>query len=327
MKTRTIPLLPVSFGTIGRCLLKGLLAVSFGVLPFQDALAAYPDVDHVFVFVLENKGLKEIIGNPDAPYINRLSRRHALFTNYHAMAHPSLPNYVALISGKTGKTFTDDPHLRFSEPTVVEAMENRGMAVRGYFQAMPAPGFLEDAYPPSNPLYVLKHNPFFLFDRMRDNPGWRRRVVPLEQLTDDLGKGRVPRLSFIVGDLCHDMHGGTACPDNAKASLIRAGDRFIKTWVERIRGSMAWRGRSVIFITWDEGRYTLVQRVKHAIRKPRGWGGRVPFLAVKSYGSGPVLVTEYEDHRTFVDTLGALFKVNYPGEPSHPNVFPERLFR
>lgn len=327
MKRRAAPSSPVSFGTIGRCLLTALLALSFGTLPFREAFAAYPDVDHVFVFVFENKGLKEIIGNPAAPFVNRLSDRHALFTNYHAMAHPSLPNYVALISGRTGRTFTDDPHLRFSEPTVVEAMENRGMSVRGYFQAMPFPGFLGDAYPPSNPLYVLKHNPFFLFDRMREDPAWRRRVVPLEQLKEDLQKGRVPRLSFIVGDLCHDMHGGSACPDNSKAALIKAGDRFLKTWVERIRGSMAWHGRSVIFITWDEGRYTFIQRVKHSIRKTLGWGGRVPFLVVESFGSGPVLVTDYEDHRTFVDTLGALFKVNYPGEPSHPTVFPEQLFR
>lgn len=309
------------------CLLIFALALFLDSGMSPAAFASYPEIDHVFVFVFENKGLREIVGSPDAPFINRLSARHVLFTDYHAMAHPSLPNYVALISGRTGTTYSDDPKLRYSFPTVVEAMVRAGVSVRGYFQAMPSPGFLGAEYPAERPLYVLKHNPFFLFGRMRDDHDWQRRIVPIERLSDDLRSGHVARFSFVIGDLCHDMHGGVACPDNSKAALIRAGDRFLETWVEKIRMSGIWNGRNVIFITWDEGRYTFVQRVKSAIKKKRGWGGRVPFLAVKSFSDGPARVTDYEDHRTFVDTLGALFKANYPGEPSHPVLFPERLFR
>ena len=55
----------------------------------------------VVVVVMENKDFADVIGSPDAPYINALARRYALATGYYGVAHPSLPNYLALLSGST----------------------------------------------------------------------------------------------------------------------------------------------------------------------------------------------------------------------------------
>src|SRR3954451_4453471 len=56
-------------------------------------------LDRVAVLVLENRSYEQIIGNPSAPYLNKLARRGALATHYYAVTHPSLPNYLALTTG------------------------------------------------------------------------------------------------------------------------------------------------------------------------------------------------------------------------------------
>jgi hypothetical protein len=40
-----------------------------------------------------------IIGNPAAPFLNKLASEGMRFTNYDAVDHPSEPNYLALFSG------------------------------------------------------------------------------------------------------------------------------------------------------------------------------------------------------------------------------------
>ena len=65
-----------------------------------------PNFSHVFVIVMENREYTDVIENPAAPYINRLANHYALATNYTAVAHPSLPDYMALTSGDT--FFTTD---------------------------------------------------------------------------------------------------------------------------------------------------------------------------------------------------------------------------
>ena len=60
-----------------------------------------PSFDRVVVVVFENKEFDQVIGSPDAPAFRSLARRYALMTNYRAVAHPSLPNYLALVSGST----------------------------------------------------------------------------------------------------------------------------------------------------------------------------------------------------------------------------------
>ncbi|MFN2497318.1 MAG: hypothetical protein ABR608_15675 [Pseudonocardiaceae bacterium] len=60
-----------------------------------------PTPAHVVVLVLENKDAAAVIGSPNASYITSLTQRGALFTNSHALTHPSQPNYLALFAGDT----------------------------------------------------------------------------------------------------------------------------------------------------------------------------------------------------------------------------------
>ncbi len=43
-----------------------------------------PAFDHIFVVIMENHGYDEIIGGPDAPYLNQLADRYGVATNARA---------------------------------------------------------------------------------------------------------------------------------------------------------------------------------------------------------------------------------------------------
>ncbi len=283
---------------------------------------------HVVIFVLENKGYRDIIGSPDAPFINRLARHNILLTGYHALAHPSLPNYVAMLSGRTDGVHSDNPALRFSDPTIAESLVRKGYSVKGYFQSLPESGYKGNDFPPGKPLYVIRHNPFYLFGKIRADAQWKNRVVPIGDLPEDLGQGRLPALSFVIGDLCHDMHGGGGCPPGRKKDLVRAGDRFVEKWVEKIRRSSVWdKDRTLIIVTWDEGRYPIWQRVRDGLgRRPvRGAGGRVPFVAVSSRDGAPHRYEGYFDHRSLVQSLAHFFHIVSP-VPASVKPLPREIF-
>src|SRR5438552_616488 len=53
----------------------------------------------IFTIVLENHDYAEIVGSSNAPYINSLIAMGGLATNYKDTNHPSLPNYLHMISG------------------------------------------------------------------------------------------------------------------------------------------------------------------------------------------------------------------------------------
>ena len=62
--------------------------------------ASVPQPRRVAVLVLENRSYEQVIGRADAPFLNRLAHRYALATNYFAVGHRSLPNYIALTGGE-----------------------------------------------------------------------------------------------------------------------------------------------------------------------------------------------------------------------------------
>ncbi len=58
-----------------------------------------PQLDHVFVIMMENHGYDQVIGNPSAPFINAEAASANLATNYFGVGHPSLTNYLETVGG------------------------------------------------------------------------------------------------------------------------------------------------------------------------------------------------------------------------------------
>src|SRR5690349_18908962 len=59
--------------------------------------------EHVVWIWFENHSYGEVIGSRAAPFFTRmLAPECGLATNYHALGHPSLPNYIGATSGLSG---------------------------------------------------------------------------------------------------------------------------------------------------------------------------------------------------------------------------------
>jgi hypothetical protein len=152
----------------------------------------------------------------------------------------------------------------------------------GYFTDVTAP---PDALGGLLKLYAAKHNPFVYFKSVQEGKDRRNslaNVVGFEGksgLYDDLRTGRVPNLSFIAPNQCNDQHGrgngGSQCAfdpvtDGSQAglnpALIYVGDLTLRTLVEAIHASPAWReGHSAIVTLWDENDYSFVPNLNQVL--------------------------------------------------------------
>lgn len=214
---------------------------------------------HVFVIMMENTGSDALIGNPNAPFTNYLIATAGYAANYFGVTHPSQPNYIAATSGATNGV-PDDNDITVSVPNIVDQLEAHHKSWKGYMQSFSlCTNPLEHAC--GNQLYERKHNPFVSYQDVQSSPARLDNIVDFSQFATDLANNTVPDYSWISPDQCHDMHGRGATPaDPCDFSqiqpLIATGDLFLSQTVAAIVNSPAWRGNSVIFITWDESDFT-----------------------------------------------------------------------
>src|SRR6516162_10292874 len=92
-----------------------------------------PHLDHVFLVVMENHGYQQIVGNPNEPYLNSLiaSKKVNLATNYFAVGHPSLTNYLEIVGGSNfGVRSDNDPawHSTTCTPNLQSELVNADSA-------------------------------------------------------------------------------------------------------------------------------------------------------------------------------------------------------
>jgi hypothetical protein len=59
----------------------------------------FGQLDHVFLIIMENQTNTDILGNPNAPFINSYAKIANQATNYFAVGHPSAPNYLEIVGG------------------------------------------------------------------------------------------------------------------------------------------------------------------------------------------------------------------------------------
>ena len=212
-------------------------SISNGTAAAQPA-APVPEFSHIFVIVLENRAYDDVIGNKQDSYINTLARQYAIADQYYGVAHPSLPNYLALLGGDTFGINSDCTNCFVNEQNLIDQIEGSGRSWGAYQESMPHACFTGDA----PPLYRQKHNPFIYFDNVRNNPARCEKIVPFTQFASDLSANTLPNFVWITPNMCNDGHD---CPASTT-------DAWLRTVVSQITGSPAWRDNSVLFITFDE---------------------------------------------------------------------------
>lgn len=67
-----------------------------------------PHLNHVFFIMMENHGYSQIVDNPSAPFTNWLAKSANSATNYFAIGHPSLTNYLEVVGGSNFGVQTDN---------------------------------------------------------------------------------------------------------------------------------------------------------------------------------------------------------------------------
>ncbi len=78
---------------------------------------------------------------PPRVIVTALARRCGLATEYHAIAHPSLPNYLAMTSGSTHGVASDcsPAECSIGGRSIFSQVTAHRLGWRSYAQSMPAP--------------------------------------------------------------------------------------------------------------------------------------------------------------------------------------------
>ena len=233
--------LPVAMATTmaAACLLAGVRAPAASAAgPCGGRTGTAPQTyRHVVVIMDENQSYGDIIGRSSAPYLNHLAAVCGLATNFRGVTHPSHPNYMAITGGiRTPAGYIDAPNI-------FRQVRRAGGSWRVYEEAMPTNCDRKSAAP-----YKSGHNPGISYASIRS--GCRHWDVGWSAFKRNVAAHRLPTYAFITPDQCHNMHASCTRGTNA----IRAGDNWLRRVIPQIVHTPGYRrGRTVIFITWDEG--------------------------------------------------------------------------
>jgi phosphatidylinositol-3-phosphatase len=205
--------------------------------------------DHIVIVVEENKDYDQIIGNPKAPYLNKLAMEGANFTRMFAEEHNRQGNYFWLFSGSNqGVGFHNlVPRSKFNTSNLGEQLIIKGLSFKGYAQSLPAMGSEAEVTPPGCRypcLYGRKHVPWISFANVPNGTTIATSSnLRFEDFPADFGD--LPAVAFVIPDMDHDMHNGEA------ADSVPAGDRWLQA---NLDGYYQWaKGHSsLLIVTFDE---------------------------------------------------------------------------
>jgi hypothetical protein len=208
--------------------------------------------DHVIIVVLENENAAAV---HKVPAMDSLAKRGVLLRNYYAVAHPSYPNYLALISGNT--FIGSDPRARhdpdayraldmgdaqllIDAPTILDGLAAKGLAWDAFAEDYP-----ELSSSPARcdfrrqvGLYARKHFPFLSFAGFHAHRGWCRRVRNLRWFSKD----SLAAYTFIAPNLVHDGHDA---PLSTAVTWLRA-------FLQPVLADSAIMKRTLVVVTFDE---------------------------------------------------------------------------
>jgi acid phosphatase len=220
-----------------------------------------PVYDHVVVVVEENKDYDQIVGNPDASYINQLRKQGANFTRMFGEEHHSEGNYFWLFSGSNHDVgFRDGvPHLRFEAPNLGASLIGKGLTFKGYAESLPAIGSRVVYGPPGaeglHRVYARKHVPWISFTNVPDG----KTAADSSNLTfaefpkDAAGFAALPTVAFVIPNLKNDMHDSDEglTGEAALKQTVRQGDKWLET---NLGAYCDWaKGHnSLLIVTFDE---------------------------------------------------------------------------
>jgi len=277
-----------------------------GTPPAAPPAASAPAFDHIFVIVEENMDERQVVGNPQAPFINDvLFKGNWRQTNYFGLNHGSLPDYLGLVSGSEHRQVIGDPptdctpawgtrspSCAITDPwpsNIADSIEGSGRTWRAYFQSMGWPCRWQS----NDASYDVTHNPFVYFETVEGGASvsserCQHHDVDISSdrshaLAADLRtEATTPNFVFIAPDNAHNMHdGNVGQADRYLQDLFTGSNASGANGREPVNifGSPAWSaGRSIAYVVWDEDSGTFWNQVSAVavggwVNGPRGRDG------------------------------------------------------
>jgi phosphatidylinositol-3-phosphatase len=260
-----------------------------------------PNFQHIVIVVFENEEFGYVVGNYHMPYFNKLAQAYTLLTQYYAVTHPSLPNYLAMIGGDTfGITF-DCTICAVNNQSLPDLIEASGRTWKTYQEDMPSPCFTGSGAGK----YVIKHDPFIYFMPIRLNAKrCDQSIVPLTQLSTDITADALPNFIFVTPNSCNDAHDCS----------IDTADAWLHNFMNQLMPPLDQSGQPyLIVLTWDEG-----QGDHSCCGLPASAGGRIATILVSPQAkNGFQDDTPYSDY-SLLKTIESAWELPYLGHSADP---------
>ncbi|HUY86162.1 MAG TPA: alkaline phosphatase family protein, partial [Acidimicrobiales bacterium] len=213
---------------------------------------------HIMVIMMENKSYSQVIGQADQPYTNLLARTYGLVTNSYSFGHPSLPNYLDIISGSNQNVTDDNVPSAHNFPGVTTVGDQLALA-----------GFSEKAYAenlPSDPTnnsgnYAVRHFPWEYF------PSTKMPIANSTSMVGDLNSATPPDFVWFTPNVIDDEHNGTAAQ----------GDYFLSEFIPQVQATSWYTNGGAIIITWDEADSDNTD-----VHGGQNGGGHVPTIVISN---------------------------------------------
>jgi acid phosphatase len=272
------------------------------LLVVTSAAAQLPHPDHIVIVIEENKGYEDVIGSPDAPYLNELVTRGALLTASYGLHHPSQPNYVELFSGGEHGVCNDRCHRQLiTAPNLAKSLVDAGKTFIGYAENL-TNECTED-------LFVRRHCPWLDFNGIDSSASLDFKSFPK---TPDGFKNELPVVAIVIPNLVDDMHSPSSSikrhPHQSDISNeVGNGDQWLKDHLDAY-ATWAVANNSLLIITWDEdsSSYRYPLSCKRGITTdPRKKQNHIPTLLIGAHvipgSTSTMVVTHYNVLRTILD--------------------------
>ncbi|KAI0845936.1 phosphoesterase-domain-containing protein [Daldinia vernicosa] len=209
--------------------------------------------DRLAIIWLENTDYDMAIGDPNLTW---LAKRGITLSNYHAVTHPSQPNYIAAIGGDYfGMQHDDFTQVDKNVSTIIDLLEDKGISWSEYQEDMPYSGFEGFAYinqKNGKNDYVRKHNPAVSYNA---NARLVDRLAVIKNLTtfyQDLENETLPQWMFITPNMTSDGHD----------TDVTVAGTWSRTFLEPLLSDKRFMQNTLVVITFDENEtYSIQNRI------------------------------------------------------------------
>jgi len=262
-----------------------LVAVCLAALPMAGATrrrAAGPsshgmsEVRRVLMIIFENTDAAVAYAHP---YLFELSQRGGALRNYHAVTHPSQPNYIAIAAGSTHGVLGSDA-VTLSVPHLGDLLDARGLTWKVYAEDYPGDCFL--GLTSGN--YVRRHVPFLSFANVQKDPKrCRDAIVNASAFDADVATKNLPAFAMFIPDLLNDGHN----------TSVMFADAWLRGRFAPLFDDPVFMDGTLVILVFDEGSTT---------------GPNIVYCVFYGAGVEPgTSTTTFYDHYSLLRTVEEIF--------------------